>query len=174
MPNSRVLFIGGPKHGEHMDLPIGDDRYELITGNILSGIDYSKHDSRYQGNVYTYDAGLSASMRPVDGAKRRVFIHNVIGGPDHGADILPKMVKALVAAEAAEKALQAKQRIVNDRNREIAEVDAEAASLAAKVKEQDEALRNVRIFVERIAGDAVALSLATGKDYTSFVQRRDD
>lgn len=159
----RCLLIGGPKHGEHLYIPDDLDRWELVESNLLAGLDYSKLDSRYQGNVYVRDRKLSGALG------REVFTHNVINGPTHGSDILPNLVGALNKVEAADKALRAKQQIVSDRNKEITLAAATIKTLNSRVDESEKRLVLLRTLLERIAIDVVWAVDATGKGYQSSI-----
>lgn len=174
----RTLFIGGPKHGQLFNLAEGQTEYELVESTVLAGVGRSPSDPRYEGNIYSYDQTLSALLKR-NAAFSQVFSHAVISDDRHGAEILPKMRRAAADLEAAKDALKAtraaldaKQDIVSDRNREIGDLHAQAIDVAAKHNELLERLRSIRIVLEGVGVGVTQAVAETGYDYESVIGKK--
>lgn len=162
----RVLLVGGPKHGEHINLPQGVDGYEFTSSDMLTPygskpkwpeqrrVDYSTH-------WYRRDNRLSTALC------REVFTHDVLRA-DAGGGFLVSSVDALVklleekveSLKAASDLAQSQERIIQERVDDYAELQAENEALLRNMQGIRDVLENPILHLKA----AVHL---TGCDYES-------
>lgn len=169
--SQRILLIGGPKHGEFMNLPAEESTYEFTSALTLVGHDGKDPWTSFPKtatHVYKMDAGLS---RLLPGAN--VFTHPVLwSSPYHGGFNLHALTKAFEAKDKAEEATKDAQSELHNagvtaenirRQRDEARAGVSAAD--DEIEELEHQLQVVRQTLEMATLNIGMAIQATGRDY---------
>lgn len=171
-----VLFIGGPKHGETMQLPQDQFQYEHVSMNTLmprTGPTWEAWPAS-ASHRYKLDHALTPTLSVYSGPVS-VFTHETLWStPYNGGFVLHALRDAEKACEDAKADLESsRDRSITSQNKLV---EAETALTDFQVKYeklldlcngQAERLKIIRYILEGAAGDVGAAISETGFNYES-------
>lgn len=171
----RVLLVGGPKHGEFMNLKGDQTTYEFTTCTILrqAAPDWPNSGT----HVYKYDDALSRVLpTSAYGFRINIFTHEVLwDSPDQGGFNLQALSSALSTIEEqkgkAEKHLESITKLMNDKRNLESDLEGfqqKYEGLLELNRDMDDRLVALRQTFERLGQDLMLGVELTGRDYTSI------
>lgn len=164
----RTLLIGGPKHGEYMNLAADCEEYNFISDRMLSpGRSWNDYPQNAE-HRYKFDSQLTAEYNkgvyPSD--RISVFTHHVLWEtPDNGGFLSYALSEANKAILEADAKLQEKQEIVKERNKELSLLAADHKEVENALDDATHRLKNLRSQLEAIGMLVGSAMTMTGRDY---------
>lgn len=182
----RVLLVGGPKHGEFMNLPDGQTEYDFTSSKMLLPPDAHSKDAAWNSfpetasHIYRRDERLSRALVSADGRVRfpyveSVFTHQVLWDtPYQGGFHLHALNKAYEALQRAKHEREQGEEFEdtlkeanNDLKDEVAAFQEKYEKLLSYTHSLEQRLRTVR---QNLEGAYQGVSTAirdTGLSYRS-------
>lgn len=167
----RTLLIGGPKHGETIQVSPGEATWEFVESWVGRPWPESRE---YLGHVYAHDPTLDRFLCSCEGAAQ-VFTHAIIADDRHGGD---RLFEADKAAEELEKAMasvnRAADRADSDKRERVSLLEAKESTAAALLDANNtnkalvQRLQSVRQLLEMASTSVMIAAETTGTPYQAL------
>lgn len=174
----RVLLVGGIKHGQYINLPVGQEQYEFTSMQTLQPPTGLRRWPESSTHIYRLDPPLSSAVK----SKTLVFTHESIWNSPYGGSFNLWAVKdATDALEAANNDLKtAREQVITIKNAKF-DVESQITTWQRKYEALLEShtnlgkqLKRVRKVLEGAAVNIASAVAHTGLDYESVFHRDEE